>query len=92
MIPMQFELHLYKGDVLMFKEDYAASIKSYKKALDAANTIEEQENVCLDLAFVYQASDNYEMALKYILKSIRLNYHHEEAISELGGYVEFHRN
>ena len=50
MIPMQFELHLYKGDVLMFKEDYAASIKSYKKALDAANTIEEQENVCLDLA------------------------------------------
>ena len=92
MLPSQFEVHLYKGDALMFLERYSESILAYKKALEVANSVEEQENVYLDLAFVYQASDNYEKAYNCIIKSIRLNYHHEEAISELGSFIEFHRN
>ena len=90
-IPLQFELHLYKGDCLMFLEEYAESILSYKKALELAETVEEKENVYLDLAFVYQSIDNYNKSFECILKSIRLNYHHEEAISELGSFIEFHR-
>jgi tetratricopeptide (TPR) repeat protein len=90
-IPLQFELHLYKGDCLMFLEKYPESLKSYKKALDLAGSIEEKENVYLDLAFVYQSIDKYDKSFECILKSIRLNYHHEEAISELGSFIEFHR-
>jgi tetratricopeptide (TPR) repeat protein len=72
------------GDAYLLKEEYNIALKYYKKAMDCVFEENEKEDTYFDIAFVYQSMEQYTLAIKYLLKTIRINPKHPEAVNELG--------
>ncbi len=60
------------------------ALKYYKKAMDSVFEENEKEDIYFDIAFVYQSMEQYTLAIKYLLKTIRINPKHPDAVNELG--------
>lgn len=72
------------GDAYLLKEEYNMALTYYKKSLEAVYEEKEKEDIYFDIAFVYQSMEQYTLAIKYLLKTIRINPKHPDAVLELG--------
>lgn len=73
------------GDAYLMKDEHNMALSYYKKALEVVyNDKEEKQGIYFDIAFVYQSMEQYTLGIKYLMKVLRMNPKHPDAINELG--------
>ncbi len=77
------ELLLTKASIFSQLRDHKRAIKFFKEALMHSSMPEDKEEIYLDLAFEYEAENDYNGAIAILLEALQNNPNNEGALYEL---------
>ena len=85
--PSDLGIYLLRADMLVISNQHRKAVEVIEKALTFAEK-EEQEDLFLELADVYEDWDRYEKVFESLKKCLLLNGNNEEALSRMWYTVE----
>ena len=77
------EYLLTKASIFSQLRDHKRAIKFFKEALEHSSTPEDKDEIFLDLAFEYEAENDYASAIQILLEAVKNNPNNEGALYEL---------